>query len=351
MKSALILILLVITDSALTDGNTTDGYAKLKQDFSRFKFPGDEDDTGTTTPPPTNIPPPPPPSNDKKPRNESVIDFFLTNQKTTKLSYEEDNDYWIANFDGTCKTIIIIPGYLTGKLKVFDDLIDAYMKLDECYNLIFCHWPSSYDPDYISAAQSTYDVGDIIGQHILDWFGKGILQGYIELIGHGLGAHIAGCAGRTTSVVLPVDVITALDPVAEFFTDGYLAFEDFKITPTDATKVVCLHTSAGSMGTAKECGKYDFFANNGSKQPGIIFDHNGKRKSWGYVFVIIKVKFVGYYSHMMALAYCIESLSSPAFVAHGPLGFPTTRFGKMAKTSPPGKYYFKTNTKPPYGRN
>ncbi|XP_065157543.1 phospholipase A1 member A-like [Atheta coriaria] len=313
MKSALILILLVITDSALTDG--------------------DEDDTGTTTPPPTNIPPPPPPSNDKKPRNESVIDFFLTNQKTTKLSYEEDNDYWIANFDGTCKTIIIIPGYLTGKLKVFDDLIDAYMKLDECYNLIFCHWPSSYDPDYISAAQSTYDVGDIIGQHILDWFGKGILQGYIELIGHGLGAHIAGCAGRTTSVVLPVDVITALDPVAEFFTDGYLAFEDFKITPTDATKVVCLHTSAGSMGTAKECGKYDFFANNGSKQPGIIFDHNG------------------YYSHMMALAYCIESLSSPAFVAHGPLGFPTTRFGKMAKTSPPGKYYFKTNTKPPYGRN
>jgi pancreatic triacylglycerol lipase len=99
----------------------------------------------------------------------------------------------------------------------------------------------------------------------------------INLIGHSLGAHIAGIAGKNTNS--KVAIIYGLDPANPLFLHDYL---DGRLARNDAVETVVLHTNAGplSLGYTWPIGKIDFYVNGGTDQPGCSFwsrlnDENG----------------------------------------------------------------------------
>lgn len=87
-----------------------------------------------------------------------------------------------------------------------------------------------------------------------------------HLIGHSLGAHVAGFAGKHLDGKLPH--ITGLDPAGPHFTGQQ---KEFRLWYTDATFVEAIHTDTQSilpLGSAEACSHLDFYPNGGGKQPG-----------------------------------------------------------------------------------
>lgn len=93
----------------------------------------------------------------------------------------------------------------------------------------------------------------------------------VHLIGHSLGAHIAGFAGKEftkrTSQKLPR--ITSLDPAGPLF-NAYSQNKDERLSDEDAEMVDVLYTDIGLMGYKGGCmGTVEFLANGGrALQPG-----------------------------------------------------------------------------------
>ncbi|KAJ8025384.1 Inactive pancreatic lipase-related protein 1 [Holothuria leucospilota] len=87
----------------------------------------------------------------------------------------------------------------------------------------------------------------------------------LHLIGHSLGAHIAGYVGE---IVPSIGRITGLDPAGPGFDENQSIFEKHcKLDPTDADFVDVVHTD-GFYGNKFPLGHQDFFPNGGVTQPG-----------------------------------------------------------------------------------
>jgi len=89
----------------------------------------------------------------------------------------------------------------------------------------------------------------------------------VWLIGHSLGAHIAGFVGKRRP---GIGRITGLDPAEPFF-QGYPV--DARLDPSDANFVDVIHSDiasifAGGFGSKDLMGHVDFFPNGGYNQPG-----------------------------------------------------------------------------------
>lgn len=89
-----------------------------------------------------------------------------------------------------------------------------------------------------------------------------------HVIGHCLGAHVAGFVGKCSKGKLAR--ITGLDPVARGFRE---AGPKHKLWRTDARFVDVIHTNGGAAvnggwGVLEPCGHADFYPNGGEWQPG-----------------------------------------------------------------------------------
>ncbi len=85
----------------------------------------------------------------------------------------------------------------------------------------------------------------------------------LKLIGHGLGAHIVGIAGKNVKCgKLPS--IVGLDPAAPLFESPEL---EERLCDTDAKLVEVVHTNAGWLGISSPLGHIDFYPNGGTTQP------------------------------------------------------------------------------------
>lgn len=89
----------------------------------------------------------------------------------------------------------------------------------------------------------------------------------VHVLGHSLGAHVAGYTGNYLSGKL--GRITGLDPAGPAFETPYLKDADERLDFTDANFVDVIHTCAGSLGILKPIGHADFYPNGGTfRQPG-----------------------------------------------------------------------------------
>ncbi|XP_063818760.1 pancreatic triacylglycerol lipase-like [Pseudophryne corroboree] len=82
------------------------------------------------------------------------------------------------------------------------------------------------------------------------------------LIGHSLGAHAVGEAGKRRP---GVPVIIGLDPAGPFFQDTDPVV---RLDPTDGLCVFAIHTDRGVFGIDQSVGHKDFYPNGGRNQPG-----------------------------------------------------------------------------------
>ncbi|KAF7253250.1 Pancreatic lipase-related protein 2 [Varanus komodoensis] len=140
----------------------------------------------------------------------------------------------------------------------------------ENINCIAVDWEDGAKCTYFSAASNTRVLGAVIA-YLINTFTKMYLYcpSKIHLIGHSLGAHTAGEAGRrlrgTGIRFLGIDRITGLDPAAF----GFEGFPDMvRLDPSDARFVDVIHTNAGrfpniGFGFLNATGDLDFYPNGG----------------------------------------------------------------------------------------
>lgn len=88
----------------------------------------------------------------------------------------------------------------------------------------------------------------------------------VHLIGHSLGAHVAGFTGLyiNSKNIGKIRRITGLDPAKPKFENSYE-----RLNRSCADFVDVIHTSTDEIGIGDEMGHTDYYPNNGSRdQPG-----------------------------------------------------------------------------------
>ncbi|XP_068632821.1 phospholipase A1-like [Battus philenor] len=121
-----------------------------------------------------------------------------------------------------------------------------------------------------SAAPNAKKIGEQLGRTLILLSDAGIDLNDIHLMGHSLGAHLMGYAGRwTRERQRVVGRITGLDPARALFEGTFTFFT--QVDRTCARFVDIVHTDPGNYGTSKSTGTVDIWPNYYGKksvQPG-----------------------------------------------------------------------------------
>jgi len=138
------------------------------------------------------------------------------------------------------------------------------------YNVILVDWGSGSLNLYGQATANTRVVGAMVAQLIQ--FIQNTTDAAPEdmhIIGHSLGAHVAGYAGERLT---HLGRITGLDPAEPYFQNTEARV---RLDPTDALFVDVIHTDGAAfystkhgLGMSQACGHVDYFPNGGHDQPG-----------------------------------------------------------------------------------
>ncbi|XP_044791490.2 pancreatic lipase-related protein 3 [Bubalus kerabau] len=163
-------------------------------------------------------------------------------------------------------TRINIPGWKSdGKWQ--QDMCNVLLKVEDV-NCINLDWING-SLQYIHAVNNLRVVGAEVA-YFIDVLVKkfGYSASKVHLIGHSLGAHLAGEAGSRTP---GLGRITGLDPAGPCFHDTP---NEVRLDPSDANFVDVIHTNAVRLffelgvGTINACGHLDFYPNGGKHMPG-----------------------------------------------------------------------------------
>jgi len=186
----------------------------------------------------------------------------------TRLNLEDSQMVQEAGFKGDRPTKIIVHGFLdTGQEVWVKDMTNALLNAEDC-NVIAIDWGGGSLPLYSQAAANTRLVGLEVANLIVVLVEEHQAEaGDFHIIGHSLGAHIAGYAGER---IPGLGRISGLDP-AELLFQGMPGF--VRLDPTDADFVDVIHTDAesilmGGYGMEQPVGHVDFYPNGGEVQPG-----------------------------------------------------------------------------------
>ncbi|XP_077292394.1 pancreatic lipase-related protein 2-like [Arctopsyche grandis] len=108
-------------------------------------------------------------------------------------------------------------------------------------------------------------IGEYLGYIVYDMANNGIDPRSIHLVGHSLGAHIVGFAGKAYQLLKPGEIlprITGLDPAGP-------CFYNVSISSSDARFVDIIHTNDREFRIFESLGSVDFFPNGGGvMEPG-----------------------------------------------------------------------------------
>ncbi|XP_062561793.1 lipase member H-A-like isoform X1 [Armigeres subalbatus] len=243
-------------------------------------------------------------------------------------------------FNIALPTKILIHGWLGGS---DSDVIEPLAKdfLDQGnFNIIAVDWEKGARTLlYPVARYRVSKVAELVAAVIDQLLQFGQSSDQIGLIGHSLGAHIAGLAGKKTKK--KVAFIVGLDPAAPLFR---LKKPTERLSNNDAHYVEVIHTNGKALGMFGNIGKTDFYPNGGSSQPGC---------GWNLSC-----------SHQRAVDYFKESLKSKNYFANRCTDVedlhPKCALGKAVmgglealktRGKPDGVYYAATAADKPFLRN
>lgn len=172
-----------------------------------------------------------------------------------------------SNFDTKKPTKVLIHGwmdYVHGPM--ISAIKEGYLKGSEDVNILAVDWGDiSINVDYIATAMETRKVGVYVAAMLDFLVANGANLDSFHVIGHSLGAHVAGEIGNSlTTGKLPR--ITGLDAALPGFEVLKIAR---KLEKSDAEFVDCIHTCGGMLGILDPFCHADFYPNGGMfVQPG-----------------------------------------------------------------------------------
>ncbi|KAG8176542.1 hypothetical protein JTE90_014886 [Oedothorax gibbosus] len=203
----------------------------------------------------------------------------------------------------------IVHGYLEhGHQKWIQDMIREMLTKD-AINVISVDWAVGAAPPYTQAVANARMVGVVLA-HFIEMLRDvySIPLRSMHLIGHSLGAHVAGYAGERLN---RLGRITGLDPAEPYF---QYTMEEVRLDPSDAHFVDVIHTDGGSfitggLGMIQDCGHVDFYPNGGKRQPGCSNQNVvGAIEKEGDLLYGIR-RFIGC-NHIRAYEFFTESVNS-----------------------------------------
>ncbi|CAD6230544.1 GSCOCG00006812001-RA-CDS [Cotesia congregata] len=175
----------------------------------------------------------------------------------------------LINFNPKRKTKFIIHGFNSSPhVPWAKDMKNELLQHDD-FNVIVVDWTggSSIILFYTQTAGNTRLVGLEIAYLIKYLHIKyGLKLNDVHLIGHSLGAHIAGYAGEKLHG--KIGRISGLDSAMPDFEKMPI---HVRLDPTDAKLVDVIHTDSSRivrLGIYQPCGHLDFYPNDGDDQPG-----------------------------------------------------------------------------------
>lgn len=141
-------------------------------------------------------------------------------------------------------------------------------------NVFVVDWSTIAQYFYTTARSAVPSVGQIEADfivYLIDTYQLAPKDFY--LVGHSLGAHVAGCAGAAVQRAKgSVTSIVGLDPAGPLY---LLSDRNVMIDETDADAVHVIHTNTNLLGIRSSLGHADYFPNGGGVQPGCGIDALG----------------------------------------------------------------------------
>jgi pimeloyl-ACP methyl ester carboxylesterase len=188
------------------------------------------------------------------------------------VKYLGDNGFISANR----QLVFVVHGYMgyTPWTTWLNQTRDALLK-EEDSTVIVVNWINGADNvfSYPSSASNTQTIASVIGKVATAILNSDTFKGdktalYAHCIGHSLGAHVCGQAGRDAPGVF--DRATGLDPAGPSFEN---CTDRLHIDTDSADCVDNIHTDGVSndlsphFGTLQRWGHVDFYPNGGGNQP------------------------------------------------------------------------------------
>ncbi|XP_068086401.1 phospholipase A1 2 [Anabrus simplex] len=248
-----------------------------------------------------------------------------------------------SHFDPSKETKFLVHGWMSSTTSdTIKNMKDAYLNKSDV-NVVAVDWSYLASSNFYWFSKTNIPtVGNQLGRLILFLKSNGAKLEDMHLVGHSLGAHVVGAAGRSVKRRGKVARITGLDPALPGF--QFYENSEGRLDDTDAHFVQVIHTCSGALGYSSALGHADFYPNGGSPlQPGcccvpevVQACSHGRAHQYFTESIITDVGF-----------YALRCGSWGDFTAGKCSGAPVI-MGENAPTSAAGIYYLATNPSPPF---
>ncbi|KAF6210752.1 hypothetical protein GE061_013862 [Apolygus lucorum] len=202
----------------------------------------------------------------------SSVLFYLYTKSTLNspqlLQINNSTQLKSSNYVSSKKTIVVTHGYMDSvHSDITQKIKNALLEFNDV-NVIGIDW-SYYTKNIIYSwvAGETSGVGNYVGRFVTFLIEQGLSTENVHLIGHSLGAHVSGFAGKTLKANgYTAARVTGLDPALPGFNGND---DSSRLASTDGNFVDCIHTCGGLLGFDVPICQADFFPNGGiNVQPG-----------------------------------------------------------------------------------
>ncbi|KAJ8710418.1 hypothetical protein PYW07_009784 [Mythimna separata] len=268
---------------------------------------------------------------------------YITSGKTviynlTQAAVEMPKEEW---FDPQCRMLVYMHGFTDNPEKTSFQTIRlaAEEGLGDCVSILALDASSLIKFFYLRASTIVTFIGRSLGATLAALVSSGLEPPKIHLIGHSLGSHISGSAGKEflKRTGHKVGRISGLDPAGPCFSDVAPAL---RLTRNDAAFVDVIHTDAGVYGLDQKIGHVDFWPNSGSEQPGCLLQTCSHSRAWEY------------FAESMSTRHAFLSIQCPSYYTFRQSNCTTSDIIVMGYDTPAnasGDYYLITAGQSPYG--
>lgn len=194
-----------------------------------------------------------------------------TPPKGVLLRAGDPNAPGMAHFQHSRPTKFVVHGFIDSIHlgNWMQDMASQFLAQGD-YNVVLVEWLFGSFDLYGQATANTRVVGAMIAE-LIDYLQNttGARPEDMHIVGHSLGAHIAGYAGERLRYL---GRITGLDPAEPYFQNMDIVV---RLDPSDALFVDIMHTDGAAfysvktgLGMSQACGHVDYYVNGGHDQPG-----------------------------------------------------------------------------------
>ncbi|ODM91206.1 Phospholipase A1 2 [Orchesella cincta] len=209
--------------------------------------------------------------------------YYPTASNGVEIVYNNTSSLQASNLKAGTQTIIVIDGFLSNLTTPMSQSVkNAYVSnRGDQVNVIVLDYgrlsgsgqdlsnPLNTASSYLIVMNNVQPIGERVADFInFLRVNKQIQFSDVTVIGHSLGAHVAGNVGKSakTNYNQELPRIAGLDPAGPLY--SLQLIPSLRLDRNDAAFVDVYHTNRGELGIIDDIGQANFYVNYGSSQPG-----------------------------------------------------------------------------------